>query len=116
MAQEGKRSFEATFVVGPLGIIEEVDDGACRLLGYSKSELVGMHGSQLVSAERRPLTAVSIDRMRRGEIAAGEGLLLRKDGSEIEVIVSARTLPKRRLELNLRRRVSPPARADLGSY
>src|SRR5262245_44151173 len=36
---------EATFVVGPRDSIEAVDAGASSLLGYSRDELLRMHGS-----------------------------------------------------------------------
>jgi PAS domain S-box-containing protein len=95
---------DATVVVGPRGIIEDVDDGACRLLGYSRGELVGLHGAELVPRDAQAATATSIDRMRRGELATREGRLLRKDRREIAVAVSARPLPEGRIALGLRAR------------
>ena len=59
---------EATIIVNRLGTIEDVDDAACTLLGYSKQELVGLHGSDLIPASAQPATAVTIDRMRLGEL------------------------------------------------
>ena len=54
---------DATIVVNRLGTVEEVDEGACTLLGYSKGELVGLHGSELIPTEAQPATAASIDRV-----------------------------------------------------
>jgi PAS domain-containing protein len=73
-AKRPGRAPDATFVVGPLGIMEKVDEGAVALLGYPREILVGMHGAELIPADARPPTAVSLDRMRRHE------LMLRKRG------------------------------------
>jgi PAS domain S-box-containing protein len=91
-----------TFVIGPLGTIEGADDGACRLVGYTEGELVGLHGSELIPTEARASTAVSLDRMRRDELAVNSGRMVRRDGSIIPVEVSARPLGDGRLELCVR--------------
>ena len=91
-----------TFVVGPLGTIEGVDEGACRLLGYTQDQLVGLHGSELIPPEARASTAVSLDRMRRDELAVNNGRMIRSDGSTFPVEVSARPLGEGRLELCVR--------------
>jgi len=98
----GLRAPVGTFVVGPLGTIEGVDDGACRLLGYTEAELVGLHGSELIPPQARGSTAVSLDRMRRSELAVNNGAMLRQDGSVIPVEVSGRSLGDGRLELCVR--------------
>src|SRR5689334_17540144 len=97
-----RRAPVGMFVVGPLGTIEGVDDGACRLLGYSEDQLVGLHGSELIPPEARAATAVSLDRMRRDELAVNSGPMVRRDGSVVRVEVSARPLGEGRLELCVR--------------
>jgi PAS domain S-box-containing protein len=77
-----------TFVIGRMGRIEDVDDRACALLGYSLSELRALHGSQLIPPQERAAVAVSMDRMRRGEVKRQRGRLLRKDGTTIPVDVT----------------------------
>ena len=91
-----------TFVIGPLGTIERVDDGACRLVGYPEGELVGLHGSELIPPEARAMTAVTLDRMRRDELAVNNGRMIRSDGSIFSFEVSARPLGQGRLELCVR--------------
>jgi len=90
-------------VVSPTGFIEEVDDVVCDLLGYTCAELVGMHGADLIPADKRPRTAASIDRMRRGEVTTRTGTMRRKDGSTVTVDVEGRGQPGGRLVLELRR-------------
>jgi PAS domain S-box-containing protein len=96
---------EGTVIVNRLGTVEDADDGACALLGYSKRELVGLHGSELIPPAAQPATAVSIDRMRLGEISLQQqGRVRRKDGLVLSVDVSAQMLPNDRLAFRLRER------------
>ena len=39
-----ERVGDGIFVVGTRGVIADVDDAACDLLGYARDELVGIHG------------------------------------------------------------------------
>jgi PAS domain S-box-containing protein len=94
----------ANFVVGPRDSIEQVDDAACVLLGYSRAELLRMHGSDLVPVERHGRTAVSLDRMRDGELVFRDGVLKRKDGTLVVVAVEAQVLGEGRLRLTVRER------------
>ena len=80
-----------------------VDDAACALLGYSKAELIGLHGSELVPWERQAETAVSLDRMRHGDFSVRTGYLKCKGGSVLSVDVSARSSPGDRLTLSVRK-------------
>jgi PAS domain S-box-containing protein len=91
----------ATFVIARLGRINRVDDAACALLGYSRAELLAMHGSELVLPEDRPAVAVSLERMRGGELHERRGRLVRKDGSPIRVLVHPRRLAEGRLVLTV---------------
>ena len=72
------------------------------MLGYSKEELVGLHGSELIPPERRPGVAVALDRFRRGDVAfTAQGFIMRKGGSVLSIEVTARRLPNNRLALSL---------------
>jgi PAS domain S-box-containing protein len=95
---------EGMVVVGPSGLIEDVDDVVCELLGYTRAEVVGLHGADLIPESARPKTAVSIDRMRRGEVTARVGTMRCKDGSVIGVDVERRATADGRLVLAIRRR------------
>jgi len=98
-------SAEGTVIVNRMGTIEDVDEGACALLGYSKGELVGLHGSELIPVAAQPATAVTVDRMSLGEVPLQrEGLMMRKDGEVLSVDVSAQILPNGRMAFKLRRR------------
>ena len=100
------------FVVGPFGRIEDVDEGACALLGYTRYELLALHGADLVSAADRPSTAVGVNEMRLGTISQCQGRLLRKDGSLIAVDVTGRPLGEGRVELCVVELPADAARTD----
>jgi PAS domain S-box-containing protein len=95
---------EGVVVVGPSGLIEDVDDVVCDLLGYTREEIVGLHGADLVPETARPKTAVSVDRMRRGEVTARVGTMRCKDGSVVAVDVERRAMAGGLLVLSIRRR------------
>ena len=94
---------EGVVVVGPSGLIEDVDVVVCDLLGYTRAEVVGVHGADLIPEAARPKTAVSVDRMRRGELSARTGTMRRKDGSLVAVDVERRSVAGGRLVLAIRR-------------
>lgn len=97
----------ATFTIGPHDTIEDVNDAACELLGYSRAELIGLHGSDLIPSEQQARTAVSLDRMRLGALVLRDGVLRRKNGTCVPVAVEARVLADNRLALDVRPRVDP---------
>jgi PAS domain S-box-containing protein len=84
-------------------VIEDVDAAGCTLLGYARSEIVGLHGSELVPPDAQAATAAALDGMRRGDFVRRMGRLKQKDGTLIAVEVTARALPNGRLVLTLRR-------------
>jgi PAS domain S-box-containing protein len=91
----------ATFIIGTTGRIRDANDAACRLLGYSRSELQALHGSQLVPPAERGVVAVSLDRMWRGEVERRSGWLLRKDRTAIFVDVTAHLSTSEELTLDV---------------
>jgi PAS domain S-box-containing protein len=93
----------AKLVIGRFGLVEDADERACELFGYGRAELLGMHGADLVPPDQQPAVAVSVERMREGELTARIGTILRKDGTVVSVEVAARPLPESRVELRIRR-------------
>jgi PAS domain S-box-containing protein len=95
-------SSDATFVIGRFGQIEDANDSACALLGYPRTELLRLYGSELVLPEDRVPVGLSVEQMRRGDADRRRGRLIRKDGSVVPVDVHARPLPGKRLALVVR--------------
>jgi len=69
-----------------------VNPMAEELLGYTPQELLGQHWKAIVPAEHRAKAAQESAKRPQGIASSYETALLRKDGDEIPVIVSARPL------------------------
>ena len=104
MPMPDEQQLPAVVVVGPLGSIVDVTDAACALLGYTKAELVRLHGTDLIPEETRPRVAVALDEMRRGGPTQRQGQLRRKNGSLVSVDVEGELLNDGRIALRLQAR------------
>jgi diguanylate cyclase (GGDEF)-like protein/PAS domain S-box-containing protein len=104
-SQESLRQFRAAMDLSPdlLLLIDrtsmrfiDVNDTACRLLGYSREELLQL-GPQDVAPFTREELAAAYDRMMGGDSGGTtlEMMHRRKDGSAIPVEVIRRTVPGR---------------------
>jgi len=98
----GEEQPAALIVISALGRIVEADEAACALVGYTREELVGMHGTELIFEERRPRVAVSLDRMRRGDLDRRTGEVRHKNGRVVPVEVEAELRSDGNLGLHLR--------------
>ncbi len=81
---------DGAHILDAAGTVVEVSDAYCRMMGYARDELIGMHPSQLDAH----LSAEFI-RERIGELSAGgefrfETINRRKDGTTLAVEVIAR--------------------------
>jgi len=69
------------------GLVVDVNDQLARLLGYERSELIGMDVSRFVAPESREAVSIAI---RSGRETPYRHLALKKDGTRIEVEAQAR--------------------------
>ncbi len=83
---------DAIFVEDLGGTILEVNDQACRLLGYSCEELLEKRVEDLVPAEVRKRLPALYKRFRERRHAVFESENVRKDGTVFPVEVSARLI------------------------
>jgi PAS domain S-box-containing protein len=68
------------------GCYVEANPAFCRMFGYSREELIGMHSSMLAAAMDRPLVDEVLDKLTAGmgyQAVIGQGL--RKDGTSFYV-------------------------------
>jgi PAS domain S-box-containing protein len=71
------------------GVQIYVNDALCRMLGFSRAELIGARPPYPYwPAEGRAAIEASFQRAMRGDMTSLELLLRRKDGSRVEVIVA----------------------------
>lgn len=76
---------DAVFIESHQGIILDVNPSACRMLGYERDAMIGMHASELAPPHRRDFIDDNFPRMTRGEYLEFESHSLTKDGREIPV-------------------------------
>jgi PAS domain S-box-containing protein len=70
------------------GRILDANPNVCRILGYSKEELI-QHGRSVIVDESDPLWAVVLEEQKRTGIFEGELTLIRKDGIKFSAHISS---------------------------
>jgi PAS domain S-box-containing protein len=81
---------DALFIHDGEGLILDVNESACRQLGYVREELVGANLSMFDSIEDSDLIQSRMRQLYQQGSLVFEGVHLRKDGSPIAVLVSAK--------------------------
>ncbi len=97
-----EQAADAILVGDPQGRIIDANSRATLVTGYATDQLLGMHISQLFSAntlEKRPLR---FDRLNQGESITMERLIQRADGAAVPVEMSSIRLPDGRYQAILR--------------
>ena len=83
----------AFFIINPENKYVRVNDAACRLVGYSKEELLEKTASNLVFEEDLPLARKHHSKLKETGKSVAEFRLKRKDGQPVYVILNAIQLP-----------------------
>lgn len=93
------RASDAFFLADPSGRLLEVNAAAEELAGYSRAELVGLTLHDLTSQAKGTQTHDRLALLlRAGRAVLHETALLRKDGSEVPVEISAQRLNDGRIQ------------------
>jgi PAS domain S-box-containing protein len=85
---------DGIFFAGPDGRITDANPAACRLLGYSRDEMLGRSIADFVSPDDVPRQASLARHILAGGVEVSEWRLRRKDGTYVSVELSANALPK----------------------
>jgi PAS domain S-box-containing protein len=93
---------DGIFVANPDGRCTDVNAAGCRLLGYTREELLGRSITELVAAEDLARQAALTQHISAGGADVSEWRLRRKDGTYVPVELSANTLPDGRLRAFVR--------------
>jgi PAS domain S-box-containing protein len=94
---------DAFFLADLEGRLTDVNQSACRMLGYQREELVGKTIMDIIAPEEVPrLFAVRQALLVPGRVERAEWTHKRKDGSLLPVEVSANILPDRRWQAFVR--------------
>lgn len=93
---------DAIFIASDERIYLDVNAAACALSGYRREELIGRSINDLTPPEDLPRLDQDRKRLLTGQRGIAEWWLLRKDGSQVPVEVSARQLPDGRWQAFVR--------------
>jgi PAS domain S-box-containing protein len=96
------RSADAIFVSDLEGHYLDVNENACRLLGYARDELLAMRIIDVVPPERAEGLASMRERLLGGGSELSEWSLRRKDGSTVPVELNTTILPDGRWQAVVR--------------
>ena len=122
-AEEARRQSEARyrklFECAPDGIVIadresrylDANQSACRMLGYSREELIGMSASDIVDPSEMPEIAPALDTIAGAADHHREWRFRRKDGSTVEAEVIATMMPDGNL-LGMLRDISERKQAE----
>lgn len=109
-AETGTARVQALLDHAPVGIFIadhegryiEVNPAGCRLLGFSRDELLGKTVADLLSEEDVQRLSHARERQLRGDVEVGSWSLRRKDGSFVATELSANMLPDGRWQAFVR--------------
>ena len=94
---------DAVFVADLTGRYTDVNGAACRLVGYSREEILGMTIADLILPADLDRLSRTRERLMQGNsTASDEWTLRRKDGSHVFVEVSAKIFPDGRWQALVR--------------
>lgn len=83
---------DGIFISGGDTFIIDANNSGCSMLGYAKEELQKMKFTELITPESIKNNPIKFDELRSGNTVLNERKLVRKDGSEISVEISAKLL------------------------
>jgi len=84
---------DGIFIAGPDGRYTDVNAAGCRLLGYSREELIGRSIAEFVAPEDLTRQASLKRHVLEGGMEVSEWRLRRKDGTFVTVELSSNALP-----------------------
>ncbi|MEJ2378502.1 MAG: PAS domain S-box protein, partial [Pseudolabrys sp.] len=97
-----EQASDGIFVSDAQGRYLDVNSAGCRMLGYSREEILGLGIPELIAADEAPRLASHLAKLRSGNTDVAEWQFRRKDGSPFVGEVSARQLPDGRLQAFVR--------------
>ncbi|MGE5115999.1 MAG: PAS domain S-box protein [Betaproteobacteria bacterium] len=84
---------DGIFTATPDGRYTEVNDAGCRMLGYTREEILARRMEDLVDPEDLSLRPLQYEWLRSGAPVLSERRLRRKDGTTVLTEISGRLLP-----------------------
>jgi PAS domain S-box-containing protein len=88
-----QQASDGIFIAAADGRCTEVNDAGCRMLGYTRDEILAMRIDDVVEADEQQAGLLEHERLRSGEPLLTERRMRRKDGSALLAEISGRLLP-----------------------
>ncbi len=93
---------DAVFVADIAGRYTDVNAAACRMLGYTRDEILAMTIVDLLPPEDVGRLSQQREQLLEGDIKVGEWTLCRKDGGRVPVEISTKIFPDGRWQALVR--------------
>jgi len=97
-----EQASDGIFIADLEGRYVDVNDAACRMLGYSRDEIIGTTIMDLIRPEDIKRLQIAKTRQLKGGVEFGEWTLRHKDGTGIPTEISANILPDGRWQAFVR--------------
>jgi PAS domain S-box-containing protein len=83
---------DGIFIADPNAYFIDVNSAGCRMLGYTKEELLKIRFTELIPESDVVANPPKFEELKRSEAVINERRLIKKDGTLIDVEISAKTL------------------------
>jgi PAS domain S-box-containing protein len=93
-----EQASDGIFIADADGNYTDVNSQGCRMLGYSREEILQLNLKDLLLAEDIAITPIRMVELRAGDAILSDRRMRRKDGSIIEVEISGKRLIDGRLQ------------------
>lgn len=88
-----EQASDGIFISDASGKFTDVNSSACKLLGYTREELLTLAITDLLTEEELTRRPMQFDELRTGKPVISERRLKRKDGAFVDTEISSRILP-----------------------
>ena len=88
-----EQASDGIFISDSQGYYIEANTNGCKMLGYSREEILSMNIIDLLSSEDLTTDPPNLNELKRGKTIVKERRLKRKDGPLLSVEISAKMLP-----------------------
>ncbi|MBN1273917.1 MAG: PAS domain S-box protein [Candidatus Aminicenantes bacterium] len=80
-------STDAFLIFDMNGVIRDVNPAACKMYGYSREEMIGLTGKDIVHPDYQHLFKEFVKKVAKGDIFSAESVDIHKDGSSFDIEV-----------------------------
>lgn len=93
-----EQASDGIFIIDKNVKLVEINTAGCKMLGYTKEEMLQLHYADVISSEELANNPLKLGNIGRGDTVINERKMIRKDGSEIMVEISAKLLSDGRFQ------------------